>query len=192
MLTKSGAKLLDFGLAKLRVRRRRISMSGMTPLATTRQARRGHDPRHTALHGARAGGRARGRRARRHLGARRGHLRDGHRHAAVQRRLTRSVIGAILKDDPPPISSRQPLAPAALDHVVTRCLAKDPDDRWQSAAESASSSNGSGSLRVGPAASGPARQHRSRLIWSGTIGSGDSPCRRCCRLDDARVLDDCR
>ena len=46
-----------------------------------------------------------------------------------------SVMGAILKGDPPPVTSLQPLAPAALDHVVHTCLAKDPDDRWQSAAD---------------------------------------------------------
>jgi Tol biopolymer transport system component/predicted Ser/Thr protein kinase len=44
-----------------------------------------------------------------------------------------SVIGAILKDDPPPISSLQPMTPPALDRVVKRCLAKDPEDRWQTA-----------------------------------------------------------
>jgi eukaryotic-like serine/threonine-protein kinase len=44
-----------------------------------------------------------------------------------------SIIGAILRDDPPPISRVQPQAPPLLDHIVTRCLAKDPDDRWQSA-----------------------------------------------------------
>jgi hypothetical protein len=44
-----------------------------------------------------------------------------------------SVIGAILKDDAQPISRIQPLAPPLLDEIVTRCLAKDPDDRWQSA-----------------------------------------------------------
>ena len=43
-----------------------------------------------------------------------------------------SVIGSILKDDPPPLSRVQPLAPPLLDRIVTRCLAKDPDDRWQS------------------------------------------------------------
>ncbi len=46
-----------------------------------------------------------------------------------------SVIGAILKDEPAPMTSLQPLAPGALDHVVTTCLAKDPDERWQSAAD---------------------------------------------------------
>jgi Tol biopolymer transport system component len=33
--------------------------------------------------------------------------------------------------DPPALSSVQPLAPAALDRIVATCLAKDPDDRWQ-------------------------------------------------------------
>ena len=46
-----------------------------------------------------------------------------------------SVIGAILKDDPAPISASQPLAPPALDYLVERCLAKDPDERWQDAGD---------------------------------------------------------
>jgi Tol biopolymer transport system component len=43
-----------------------------------------------------------------------------------------SVIGAILKDTPAPIATLQPSVPAALDHVVSTCLSKDPEDRWQS------------------------------------------------------------
>src|SRR6202051_37075 len=46
-----------------------------------------------------------------------------------------SLIGAILKDDPPPISSLQPMTPRALDRVVKRCLAKDPEKRWQAASD---------------------------------------------------------
>jgi eukaryotic-like serine/threonine-protein kinase len=42
-----------------------------------------------------------------------------------------SLIGAILKDDPPRLGAVQPLAPAALGHLVSRCLAKSPEDRWQ-------------------------------------------------------------
>ena len=42
-----------------------------------------------------------------------------------------SLIAAILERDPPPVSSLQPMTPRALDLVVQRCLAKDPDDRWQ-------------------------------------------------------------
>jgi serine/threonine protein kinase len=44
-----------------------------------------------------------------------------------------SLIGSILKDEPPPISAMQPMTPPALDRVVKTCLAKDPDERWQSA-----------------------------------------------------------
>ncbi|MGH9774041.1 MAG: protein kinase domain-containing protein [Candidatus Acidiferrales bacterium] len=44
-----------------------------------------------------------------------------------------SVIAAILEREPPPISTLQPMSPPALDRVVKICLAKDPDERFQSA-----------------------------------------------------------
>jgi Tol biopolymer transport system component len=44
-----------------------------------------------------------------------------------------SVFSAILEKDPEPIAASQPLAPAMLDRVVRACLAKDPADRFQSA-----------------------------------------------------------
>lgn len=43
-----------------------------------------------------------------------------------------SVIASILTGDPAPLATAQPLAPAALERVIRRCLAKDPDQRWQS------------------------------------------------------------
>jgi Tol biopolymer transport system component len=43
------------------------------------------------------------------------------------------LIAAILTLDLDPLSKMQPDSPAALDHVIKRCLAKDPDDRWQTA-----------------------------------------------------------
>ena len=46
-----------------------------------------------------------------------------------------SLIGAILHTEPAPISQGQPASPPALDRVVKTCLAKDPDERWQSAAD---------------------------------------------------------
>ena len=46
-----------------------------------------------------------------------------------------SLIAAILKDDPPLLSSVQPLASPLVDHIVRRCLAKDPDERWQAASD---------------------------------------------------------
>jgi Tol biopolymer transport system component len=43
------------------------------------------------------------------------------------------LIGAILRDDPPPIATHQPLTPPSLDHVIKKCLAKDAEDRWPTA-----------------------------------------------------------
>jgi Tol biopolymer transport system component len=44
-----------------------------------------------------------------------------------------SLIGAILKDTPPPMNAVQPLTPLAMERVVSACLAKNPDERWQTA-----------------------------------------------------------
>src|SRR5579863_1075424 len=44
-----------------------------------------------------------------------------------------SVMSAILEKEPEPVSSAQPMASPALDRVVQGCLAKDPDERWQTA-----------------------------------------------------------
>ena len=44
-----------------------------------------------------------------------------------------SVISSIMKEDPPPISRLQPTSPPPLDRIVRTSLAKDPEDRWQSA-----------------------------------------------------------
>jgi serine/threonine protein kinase/Tol biopolymer transport system component len=44
-----------------------------------------------------------------------------------------SLISAILQIDPPSMSSLQPMAPVALDRAIKICLAKDPDGRWQAA-----------------------------------------------------------
>ena len=44
-----------------------------------------------------------------------------------------SLIGGIMNAEPAPISIAVAMAPAGLDRLVRRCLAKDPDDRWQSA-----------------------------------------------------------
>jgi serine/threonine-protein kinase len=46
-----------------------------------------------------------------------------------------ALIAAILNQSPPPISRIQPRSPRALDDIVQRCLAKDPDERWQTAAD---------------------------------------------------------
>jgi Tol biopolymer transport system component len=46
-----------------------------------------------------------------------------------------SVIGAILEREPPPMAARAPLTPPALERLVGKCLAKDPDRRWQTASD---------------------------------------------------------
>jgi Tol biopolymer transport system component len=49
-----------------------------------------------------------------------------------------SVASAILEKEPAPISATKPMTPPALDHAVKKCLAKLPDERWQSASDLAS------------------------------------------------------
>jgi Tol biopolymer transport system component/predicted Ser/Thr protein kinase len=44
-----------------------------------------------------------------------------------------SLIAAIIEREPPPMSSLQALTPPALEHIVSVCLKKDPRDRWQTA-----------------------------------------------------------
>src|SRR5687768_11033114 len=44
-----------------------------------------------------------------------------------------ALTASILARHPPPASSVQPSLPPNFDHLVERCLAKDPDERWQSA-----------------------------------------------------------
>jgi serine/threonine protein kinase len=52
---------------------------------------------------------------------------------AFQGKSQLSVASAILEKEPPPISSIKPMTPATLDHAIRRCSAKDPEDRWQAA-----------------------------------------------------------
>ncbi|MCG3192761.1 MAG: Serine/threonine-protein kinase PknD [Thermoanaerobaculia bacterium] len=44
-----------------------------------------------------------------------------------------SLIAAILNTEPAPVSTHQPLTPRSLEHLMGKCLAKNPDERWQSA-----------------------------------------------------------
>jgi len=46
-----------------------------------------------------------------------------------------SLISAILRDEPKPVSQILPASPPALDRIIGTCLAKEPDHRWQSAAD---------------------------------------------------------
>ena len=83
-----------------------------------------------------------------------------------------SLISAIMSFDPPPLSTIERVTPPALDRVVKKCLAKDPDERWQSAHDltselkwvaEAGSQTGMASPVVAPRR-GPLRN--VRLAWS--------------------------
>ena len=58
--------------------------------------------------------------------------------AAFSGKSRASLIAAILTADPAPMTQLQPLMPVALERIVKKCLAKDPDERWQSASDLAS------------------------------------------------------
>ena len=132
MLTKEGAKLLDFGLAKHRSSPDLLSLSTVSPggspltavgallgtfpyMAPEQLMGREADARSDIFA----------------LGAMIYEMAAGRR--AFEGTTAATVIGAVLHTDPPPISSSQSPAASALDRIVSRCLAKDPDDRWQTA-----------------------------------------------------------
>jgi Tol biopolymer transport system component len=80
-----------------------------------------------------------------------------------------SLIAAIIDREPEPMSSVQPLSPPALEHVVARCLAKDPGERWQSARDVAHELDwlgASSAASLTPAAPAASRRRlRERIGW---------------------------
>jgi eukaryotic-like serine/threonine-protein kinase len=54
---------------------------------------------------------------------------------AFQGKSQLSVASAILEKEPDPISNIKPMTPPALDHTIRKCLAKVPEERWQSASD---------------------------------------------------------
>src|SRR3954471_15132738 len=54
---------------------------------------------------------------------------------AFEGRTQTNLVAAILERDPPPLTSVRPLAPLLVDSIVRKCLAKNPDDRWQGASD---------------------------------------------------------
>ncbi len=80
-----------------------------------------------------------------------------------------SVASAILEKEPVPISTIKPLTPPALDHAIRRSLAKDPEERWQTARDLASElkwiTDGGSQVTSGTTAA--ARGIRAR--WRGTL-----------------------
>jgi Tol biopolymer transport system component len=81
-----------------------------------------------------------------------------------------SLISAIMSSEPAPISTVQPMCPPALDRVVKMCLAKDPEDRWQSAGDVGKELKwiAEGSQAGVPAPVTARRKKRERLAWGMT------------------------
>ncbi len=132
MLTKSGAKLLDFGLAKMMKDPLPTALSELAtePGALTSEGSIIGTIAYMApeqLEGKEAD-------ARSDLfgfGALVYEMATGRR--AFEGKSQASVIAAILSSEPVPITQLQPAAPPLLGRVVRVCLAKNPDERWQSA-----------------------------------------------------------
>jgi eukaryotic-like serine/threonine-protein kinase len=80
-----------------------------------------------------------------------------------------SVIAKILEVDPPPMSTTGAVSPPALDRVVQRCLSKEPDDRWQSARDVLLELRWireSGASAAAPSAAMPGTRGRRWLPWA--------------------------
>ena len=79
-----------------------------------------------------------------------------------------SVVSAILERDPVPMTSRQLTTPPALEHAIRRCLAKDPDHRWQSSRDLANELTWIAedpSARASADSGRNARGKREHFIW---------------------------
>jgi dipeptidyl aminopeptidase/acylaminoacyl peptidase len=87
---------------------------------------------------------------------------------AFEGKSTASLISAILKDEPKPISELQPLTPPSFERLVRVSLAKDPDERWQSAHDVMAELRWIGETgRQAVAASGARRRGPGRLAVAG-------------------------
>jgi len=142
MLTKAGAKLMDFGLAKPAPLGG--SGSGLAPLLSTARTLSAPSPASPLTTAGSIVGtiqymspeQIEGKEADAGsdifaFGAVLYEMATGKR--AFQGKSQISVASAILEKDPEPISATKPLAPAALDYLVATCLAKDREDRFQTA-----------------------------------------------------------
>jgi serine/threonine-protein kinase len=133
MITKSGAKLLDFGLAKAALplaSGATLTVAAMRTTPVTQQGTIVGTFQYMSPEQVEA----------KELDARSDIFSFG---AVLYEMLTGtrafpgksqlSVASAILEKEPEPIRTLQPLTPPALEQALQRCFAKDPDDRWQTA-----------------------------------------------------------
>jgi eukaryotic-like serine/threonine-protein kinase len=88
---------------------------------------------------------------------------------AFQARSHAGLISAIMSAEPEALSTLQPMAPPALQHVVKTCLAKDPQARWQTAHDVLVQLKwiAEGGSQVGaPKPMVARRKHRERIAWA--------------------------
>jgi Tol biopolymer transport system component/predicted Ser/Thr protein kinase len=171
MLTRSGVKLLDFGLAKVMGPAR--SQSGLTSLPTvvggqnlTQEGTILGTFQYMApeqLEGKEADARS----DIFAFGAVLYEMATGRK--AFSGASQASLISAIMKEEPAPISVVQPMTPPALDRVVKTCLAKDPEDRFQTAHDAKLQLQwiAEGGSQAGlPAPVVARRKSRERIAWA--------------------------
>jgi Tol biopolymer transport system component len=83
-------------------------------------------------------------------------------------------MAAILEREPPSMTTVQPLLPPSLDHVVRRCLAKDPDERWQSAGDVMRELQWVAATRTQPGEipqAAPRHARRERYLWMAVVAA---------------------
>jgi Tol biopolymer transport system component/predicted Ser/Thr protein kinase len=135
MLTKSGAKLMDFGLAKA-VTPVSAQSSGLTQTVASPNQPLTAQGTVVGTFQYMSPEQVEGKEADARsdifaLGAVLYEMATGKR--AFEGKTTASVLAAVLERQPAPISSVQPMTPRVLDQLVRTCMAKDPDERWQTA-----------------------------------------------------------
>jgi serine/threonine protein kinase len=184
MLTKSGAKLMDFGLAKPSSLGK-TAESGSAPLLSAAMTVSAASPI-TPLTSAGtiigtiqymspeqiAGQEADARSDIFCFGCILYEILTGKR--AFQGKSQISVASAILEKEPEPIAKFQPLTPPSLEHVVQTCLAKTPDCRWQSASDIANELRWIAATGLAPEKSEAApstRTWRQNLLWGAAVAA---------------------
>jgi serine/threonine protein kinase/Tol biopolymer transport system component len=173
MLTKSGVKLLDFGLAKV--------MEPSAPAPLTSLPTQGPPLTEagtilgTLQYMAPEQLEGKGADARTDifaLGSMVYEMATGQRTFSGGSRA--SLISSIMQEDPKPISSLAPAVPSELDRAVRRCLAKDPERRWQNARDVALELESLAQTRQETSrAAHPSRSHRTGMwiAWGTALAS---------------------
>jgi len=178
MLTKAGAKLLDFGLAKWTRPAAAITPSDLSPTLTADPKSLTHEGTILGTLNYMAPEQLEGREADARsdlfaFGAVLYEMVTGRKAFEGQSQAT--VIAAILTSQPPAPSTMQAVVPARLDRVVQKCLAKDPDARWQSARDLADELKWIAEEAARPAALTAGRATGSALARSRRLSIGAVP-----------------